>query len=590
VGTVRPNRVRQGYTVTYQCLKTAGVLCATFIAGAPTGTLAIAAAPTIQATEQTSPERKPIKVAFRRITESQYRHTIADIFGSEIKINSRFEPEKRDEGLLAIGTPQLSLTSSGFEQYFALASSIAEQALSEKTRDEVVGCKPADTAKADDACARKFIAKYGARLFRRPLNDIEVATRLKTASLGAQQSNDFYAGLKLALTSLLVAPEFLFRVETAEPDPVNAQLYRLDAYSKASRISFLLWDTSPDEELLAAARSGAIHTEAGLKQQLTRLISSPRYEQGARAFFTDMLQLDGFENVVKDPAIYPKFNQSIADGAMEQTLRTTIDLLITKKRDYRDLFTSNETFINRPLASVYNVPFLSAGDWTPYTFSPSSERFGILTQVSFLSLFSHPGTSSPTKRGIKVNEIFKCEPTPNPPADVDFSKVKDSTNGTIRGRLLDHMENTGCTVCHRRSDPPGLALEHFDGLGQLRTSENGVPIDVSADLNGVKLTGAAGLAKYLHDDPKVPACLVRNVYAYGVGRKTGIREEDYLADQTKIFASNGYRVPDLMVQIASSPEFFKVAAPSGTRTAAVMPTAATIPVRQSARNEQGVHP
>jgi hypothetical protein len=590
VGTVRPNRVRQGYTVTYQCLKTAGVLCATFIAGAPTGTLAIAAAPTIQATEQTSPERKPIKVAFRRITESQYRHTIADIFGSEIKINSRFEPEKRDEGLLAIGTPQLSLTSSGFEQYFALASSIAEQALSEKTRDEVVGCKPADTAKADDACARKFIAKYGARLFRRPLNDIEVATRLKTASLGAQQSNDFYAGLKLALTSLLVAPEFLFRVETAEPDPVNPQLYRLDAYSKASRISFLLWDTSPDEELLAAARSGAIHTEAGLKQQLTRLISSPRYEQGARAFFTDMLQLDGFENVVKDPAIYPKFNQSIADGAMEQTLRTTIDLLITKKRDYRDLFTSNETFINRPLASVYNVPFLSAGDWTPYTFSPSSERFGILTQVSFLSLFSHPGTSSPTKRGIKVNEIFKCEPTPNPPADVDFSKVKDSTNGTIRGRLLDHMENTGCTVCHRRSDPPGLALEHFDGLGQLRTSENGMPIDVSADLNGVKLTGAAGLAKYLHDDPKVPACLVRNVYAYGVGRKTGIREEDYLADQTKIFASNGYRVPDLMVQIASSPEFFKVAAPSGTRTAAVMPTAATIPVRQSARNEQGVHP
>ena len=574
--------------MTYQCLKTAGVLCATLIAAAPAGTLATAAP--VQVTEQTSAERKPIKVAFRRITESQYRHTIADVFGSDIQINSRFEPEKRDEGLLAIGTPQLSLTSSGFEQYFALASSIAEQAMSENRRDAVVGCRPADAAKGDEACARRFVASCGERLFRRPLTDIEVATRLKTASLGAQQSSDFYAGLKLALTSLLVAPEFLFRVETAEPDPANAQLYRLDAYSKASRISFLLWDTSPDEELLAAARSGAIHTEAGLKEQLTRLISSPRYEQGARAFFTDMLQLDGFENVVKDPAIYPKFNQSIADGAMEQTLRTTIDLLITKKRDYRDLFTSNETFINRPLASVYNVPFLSAGDWTPYTFSPSSERFGILTQVSFLSLFSHPGTSSPTKRGIKVNEIFKCEPTPNPPADVDFSKVKDSTNGTIRGRLLDHMENTGCTVCHRRSDPPGLALEHFDGLGQLRTSENGMPIDVSADLNGVKLTGAAGLAKYLHNDPKVPACLVRNVYAYGVGRKTGIREEDYLADQTKIFASNGYRVPDLMVQIASSPEFFKVAAPSGTRTAAVMPTAATIPVRQSARNEQGVHP
>ena len=573
----------------YQCLRTAGLLFATLTAAAAP-TLAVAAASATQATEQTSAERKPIKMAFRRITESQYRHTIADVFGSEIQINSRFEPEKRDEGLLAIGTPQLSLTSSGFEQYFALASAISEQALSDNRRDALVGCKPADTAKADEACARKFVEAYGERLFRRPLTDLEIATRLRTASLGAQQASDFYAGLKLALTSLLVAPEFLFRVEIAEPDPINAQQYRLDAYSKASRISFLLWDTSPDEELLAAARNGVIHTPAGLKEQLTRLISSPRYEQGARAFFTDMLQLDGFENVVKDPAIYPKFNQSIADGAMEQTLRTTIDLLITKKRDYRDLFTSNETFINRPLASVYNVPFLSAADWTRYTFSPSSERFGILTQVSFLSLFSHPGTSSPTKRGIKVNEIFKCEPTPNPPADVDFSKVKDSTNGTIRGRLLDHMENAGCTVCHRRSDPPGLALEHFDGLGQLRTSENGVPIDVSADLNGVKLIGAEGLAKYLHDDPKVPACLVRNVYAYGVGRKTGIREEDYLGDQTKIFASNGYRVPDLMVQIASSPEFFKVAAPSGARTAAAEPASVPTAVQQSARNEQGVHP
>jgi len=581
--------------VGYQQLKTA-VLCAALVAPTAAGMPGIAGASTPAAAQQTSPEPRPIKVAFRRITESQYRHIIADVLGSEIQISARFEPEKRDEGLLAIGTPQLSLTSSGFEQYFALAGSISEQALSERKRDAVVGCKPADAAKADEPCARKFFATVGERLFRRPLSDIEVASRLKTAALGAQQSSDFYAGLKLALTSLLVAPEFLFRVETAEPDPADPQQYRLDAYTKASRIAFLLWDTAPDEELLAAARSGAIHTEAGLKEQLIRLISSPRYEQGARAFFTDMLQLDGFENVVKDPAIYPKFNQSIADAAMEQTLKTTVDLLITRKQDYRDLFTSNATFISRPLAAVYNVPFLSAGDWAPYTFSQSSERFGILTQISFLSLFSHPGTSSPTKRGIKVNEIFKCEPTPNPPADVDFSKVKDSTNGTIRGRLLDHMENAGCTVCHRRSDPPGLALEHFDGLGQLRTSENGLPIDVSADIAGVRVVGAEGLARYLHDDPKVPACLVRNVYAYGVGRKTGIREEDYLADQSKIFAKNGYRVPDLMVQIASSPEFFKVSAPGGARTAAVAPaaaaaaTTATAATQQSARNEQGVHP
>jgi hypothetical protein len=500
-----------------------------------------------------------ITVAVRRVTESQYRHTIADVFGPETKISARFEPDKREDGLLALGSAQLSLTSSGFEQYFVLASAIADQVLSEQRRAATVPCKPMDPKQADDACARQFISKYGERLFRRPLTEAETLARLRVAANGAKQSSDFYAGLELALTSLLVAPDFLFRVETSEPDPANPGQRRLDANTKAARLSFLLWDTAPDEELIAAARSGAIHTEPVLRQQLERLVASPRFEQGARAFFADMLQLDGFDNLVKDPVIYPKFNQAVADGSREQTLKTTIDLLVHKRRDYRELFSSNETFINRPLAAVYGVPFLSSTEWAPFHFPASSERSGILTQVSFLSLFAHPGTSSPTRRGIKVHEIFMCEPTPDPPADVDFSKVKDSTKGTIRGRLLDHMENTGCTACHRRSDPPGLALEHFDGLGQLRTMENGTLIDVSAELNGAKFVGASGLAQFLRDDPRVPACLVRNVYAYGVGRKTDERDEDYLFDQAKVFAANGYRLPDLMMQIAASPEFFKVA-------------------------------
>jgi hypothetical protein len=567
-----------------------GALIGVFI-----GALTFAATPPVQTPEPASggavPIAVPIKVAVRRITETQYRHTIADVFGPEIKINARFEPEKREDGLLAIGSARLSLTSSGFEQYFALASTISDQVLAERQRTVqmlgerqrtvAVPCTPANPTQADDACARQFIEKYGERLFRRPLTESETLARLKTASAGANQSGDFYAGLKLALTSLLVAPEFLFRVETAEPDPANPHEYRLDGYSKAARVSFLLWDSAPDEELLAAARSGAIHTEAGLKQQVNRLISSPRLEDGVRAFMTDMLQLDGLENLVKDPTIYPKFSQLVSDSAREETLRTAIDLLVNKKQDYRDLFTSNQAFINRPLASVYKVPFASSGEWTLYTFPQSSERSGILTQIAFLSLFAHPGTSSPTKRGIKVLEIFMCEPTPDPPANVDFSKVQDSSKGTIRGRLLDHMNNTGCAVCHRRTDPPGLALEHFDGLGQLRTMENGSTIDVSAEVNHVKVDGAQGLGKFLHDDPRVPGCLARNVYAYGIGRATDDRDEDYLGREAKTFAGGGYRLPDLMGQIASSPEFFKVAIPSGIQPASSASAAARAPLQKS---------
>lgn len=549
-------------------LRKLGVACAVAVSA---GLIAANAGPAPGAAASpavTSAQPAPVKVAVRRLTESQYRHTIADVFGPQVKIEARFEPEKREEGLLAIGSSQLSLTSAGFEQYFALAGAIAEQVLGERERDAVVRCKPVDAAKADDACARQFIAGYGERLFRRPLSEAEINARLATAAAGAARLRDFHGGLKLALTSLLVAPDFLFRVETAEPDPQRPGQYRLDAYSKASRLSFLFWDAAPDTRLLDAARSGALHTPAGWQEQLARLTASPRYEQGARAFFDDVLQLDGFGNLVKDPAIYPKFNQAVADSAKEQTLKTTIDLLIKRKRDYRDLFTSNDTYLNRYLAAVYQVPFVSPDEWAPYTFTDDSHRAGVLTQVSFLSLFAHPGTSSPTRRGIKVHEIFMCEMTPDPPADVDFSKVKDSKEGTVRGRLLDHMQNTGCIACHRRSDPPGLALEHFDGLGQLRTMENGVPIDVSADLNGAKFVGARGLAAYLREDPRVPACLVRNVFSYGVGRKTDERDEDFLAAETKVFAANGYRVPDLMMQIAATPEFFRATIPRGAKPAA----------------------
>jgi hypothetical protein len=522
-----------------------------------------------------------IRVAFRRITEDQYRHTIADVFGPDIKINARFEPERREEGLQAVGSGMVSLTSSGFEQYFALAGTVADQALDEKRRTASVPCTPVNRGEADAACARQFIDQYGALLFRRPLNEAETAIRVKVAAVATQQSGDFYTGLRFALSSLLVAPEFLFRVESAEPDPANPGQYRLDGYTKAARLSFLFWDSGPDAELLAAANSGALNSDVGLKQQIARLIASPRYEDGVRALFTDMLQLDEFGNLIKDPTIYPKFNQSVADGAKEQMLKETVDLLVNKKGDYRDLFTSNETFINRTLASVYVVPYAASSAWTPYTFPRSSERSGILTDIGFLSLFAHPGTSSPTRRGIKVLEIFMCVATPNPPANVDFSKVQDSSQGTVRGRLLDHMENEGCAGCHRRTDPIGLALEHFDGLGQLRTTENGAPIDVSVDLKGVKFEGAQGLGKYVHDDPRVPACLVRNVYSYGVGNKTYERDASYLAAQTKAFADNGYRLPDLMMQIASSPEFFKVVIPNGAPAPSAIADSKTAQLQES---------
>jgi Protein of unknown function (DUF1592)/Protein of unknown function (DUF1588)/Protein of unknown function (DUF1595)/Protein of unknown function (DUF1585)/Protein of unknown function (DUF1587) len=516
-----------------------------------------------------------LKVAYRRVTESQYRHAIADVFGPGIAINARFEPEQRLDGLQAVGNTQLSVTTTGLEQYIALARSISDQAFDGEKRDARVGCTPSAPAAADAACAENFIKQIGRQLFRRPLTRAEIDRRVVIWKGGAEQSGDFYKGLKLSLVSLLVAPEFLFRVERAEDDPAKPGELRLDGYTKAARLSYLLWDTAPDAELLQAAQSGEIHTPAGLQKQLDRLIASPRLDDGARAFFTDMLHFEAFDTLTKDGQTYPRFSQAVADAAREETLRFMVDHLVAQKIDYRDIFTVRDTFINRTLAAIYDVAYPSSEPWARYSFPETSERSGILTQVTFLSLFSHPGRSSPTIRGVKLHEIFMCVKTPDPPADVDFSKVQATEKGTVRSRLIDHMTNPGCSTCHRISDPAGLTLEHFDAIGQRRTLENGQLIDVGAEIGGKNYLGAAGLGKYLHDSPLVPACLVRNVYYYGQGRPVDYKEQAYLDQQTAMFAQNGYRLPDLYRSIVSSPEFFKVVRPKEAPPAASVAGAST---------------
>lgn len=496
-------------------------------------------------------------VATRRLTESQYKHTIADIFGNDIVIKGRFEPERREDGLLAIGAGMLSISASGFEQYYAMAKGIADQVLDDKHRDKFVACG----STADEACTREFVKKYGRLLFRRPLSEEEITARVQLAA-SETASGKPIVGRKLALTSLLTAPQFLFLIESAEADPKAKGVLRLDGYSKAARLSYMLWDATPDAELMSAAESGQLHTADGVNKQVNRLLAGSNMEAGVRAFFSDMLQFDLVESVTKDASIYPKFSQDVAESAKEQTLRTLVDHLLVQNAPYPDVFTTRATSINRTLGSIYRVPFSSRGNWMPYTFPENAESAGVITQVTFLSVFSHPGRSSPTKRGAAIQEIFLCEPMPLPPANVDFSIVNDTNNPamkTVRARLLAHAEDETCAGCHNKSDPLGLALERFDSLGQYRLTENGDAIDVSAKLNDKPFSGANGLGTILHDDPRAASCLVRNIYAYGVGRAPSLADKAYLQNVSDAFAKDGFKLRAALQRIATSPEFLAIA-------------------------------
>ena len=508
------------------------------------------------------------ETGLRLLTESEYRNSIRDIFGSDILVQGRFDAGRRVGGLLAASSTVLSVTPAGLESFSKMADSIASQAVDPKHRETLVGCVPKDAKAADDACAGAFLARYGRLLFRRPLTADELKSRVKLAGELAKSSQDFYTGLSDSLATLLYSPTFLFRHEIAVP--AGGKAYTLDGYSRATRLSFLLWDTTPDANLLKAAESGRLNTAAGVAEEVDRLMNSPRLETGMRAFFADMLQLDTFSNTTKDSIIYPKYNAQIAAAAQEETLRTVMDLGLRSNDDIRNLMTTQKTYISRVLASIYDVPYNFHDEWMAYEFPQSAGRSGIITQVSTLSMFSHPGRSSPTERGVALMDIFLCEPTPLPPANVDFSIVND-TNGplkTVRERLLAHATTPTCASCHNHSDPIGLTLEHFDSTGAHRLQENGQLIDVSGTIQGKTFLGAQGLGRYLHDNPKFPACLARKLYSYGAGANSEDVDPAAYKAAYKAFVDGGYRLRTLLKSMVTSPDYFDTVPPSaGTKTA-----------------------
>lgn len=533
------------------------------------------------------PENAGTAPRLRLITTQQYLNTLSNVFGSSINLEIKFPPLRRTNGLLANGAALAGVTTAQIEQFQRAATGVATQVVDADHRHYLVPCAPASEKAADKACATQFFKQTGRLLHRRALNETEVAAYADEAGAAADKLEDFYAGLGMALEAMLISPEVLFIVETAEPDPEQPELKRLDAYSLASRLSFFLWDAGPDDELLKAAESGELQTKKGLKRVVDMMLASPRLEDGTRAFFDDMFAFDDFDSLSKDPTVYPFFTGATVADAREQTLRTVVDHLIHKNLDYRDLFTTRSTFMSPALAPLYQLP--ASPGWTAYEFPPDSPRQGLLTQVSFLAVHAHPGRSSPTRRGKALRELLLCQVVPPPPPNVDFSALEnpDAHYPTQRDRVAAHLKDPSCAGCHKITDPTGLALENFDGAGRFRAEEAGNPIDTSGDLDGKKFDNVIGLAQALHDSPGLPSCLVSRVYSYGSGGATKAADRPLMQYLTTRFADDGYKLPELLRTIALSHAFSHVtASKSAPPPPPVEETAVKEPTQQITLNAQ----
>jgi len=510
------------------------------------------------------PEESTSPLRVRLMTGKQYSQTISHIFGADVSeaVPSPLPPLPRTGGLLASGAAAIGVTSDQLQQIQQAASAIAARVVDEEHREFLIPCRPASDDAADAACATQFLKQVGRLWYRRPLDDARLARFVAAAGSAAEELKDFYAGLSIALEGMLVSPEALFIVDVAELDPDHAGRRRLDAYSLASRLSFFLWDSAPDDALLNAAESGEILTRKGRERVVGAMLASARLEDGVRAFFDDMLGFNDFDSLSKDANAYPTVTGATLADAREQTLRTVIDHLVTKNEDYRDLFTTRKTFMSMNLAAIYGVSTVNG--WTPYEFPEGSPRTGLLTQVSFLTAHAHPARSSVTRRGRALREVFLCQMVPAPPPNVDFSKLEDpdASLKTARERLDVHSTNPSCAGCHKIMDPMGYALEHFDGAGQYRETEDGAALDTSGVLDGVPFKDVVGLGQALRDHPALPSCLINRVYSYGTGGPALMSKDravlDYLKER---FAKSGYRLPDLMRDVALSNAFSAVREP-----------------------------
>ncbi len=525
-------------------------------------------------------------VGIVRLTPDQYQRAIHDIFGPNVQVgDNQVEPGVREDGLLAVGNRKLTVGSTELERDETLAREIAAQVVDPNRRATLLECQPKSARGPDDACAARFLARAGRLLFRRPLSAVELQRYVATQDRLAQQRQSFYAGLAAALAQMLITPDFLFRVEISNPDPTQPHTLQLDGYSRATRLSFFLWNSAPDGELLDAVQSGRLMSPRGLQQQVDRLLSSPRLADGMRAFFIDMLgfggldQDPGFDTLSIDTNLYPNFTPNVRADAQEQTLRTIVDQLLNHNADYRDLFVSRDTFLTPTLAALYGVPLPRAQElggavpWVPYRFAPDAPYVGLLSQVSFLALHSHPGRSSPTRRGKALREVFLCEKVPPPPGNVDFSLVQNTSDPrykTVRQRLTVHRSAPMCAGCHKITDPIGLAFENFDTAGEYRSTENGAPIDASGELNGQSFDGVGQLAEIIRDDPATTSCLINRVYAFGTERQPTPQEHAWLTSLQAELSKDGVRWRELVRRVTLNPDFYTLPMSSAPLSTAVV--------------------
>jgi hypothetical protein len=388
------------------------------------------------------------------------------------------------------------------------------------SREKVFVCRPS-TGQDELPCARKIIATLLRRAYRRPIEDRDLETPLSFFQRQRNAKGKFDAGIEAALQFILASPEFLFRFEADPRDIAPGSVYRVSDIALASRLSFFLWSSPPDEELLTLASQGKLRDHVLLEKQIKRMLADPRAGALVDNFASQWLFLRNLKNFTPDLQIFPDFDDNLRQS-MEQETRLFFQSVIREDRSAMELLTANYTFLNERLARHYGIPNIYGNQFRRVTLE-SPERRGLLGQASILAVTSYPNRTSPVQRGKWVlTNLLGIPPTPPPPNVPPLKENAENAPKSLRERMEQHRADPVCAGCHKVMDPIGFSLENFDAVGRWRDADDGGRIDPSGTLyNGAHIDGASGLQAMLAAHPDVfTGVMTEKLLTYALGRGT----------------------------------------------------------------------
>jgi hypothetical protein len=416
----------------------------------------------------------------------------------------------------------------------------------------ILFCSPDYRDQSHLDCARQVIAKFAERAFRRPVAADELERVLKIFRLAHDRGESYERAVQVALTTVLASPHFLFLVE---PEP-TLQDRPLTDYELASRLSYFLWSSMPDDELFREARAKSLR--ANLRRQVARMLNDPKSNQFVENFTGQWLQLRKLAGVNRDKALFGDFNEPLRESMRKETEQFFAHIL-RKDRSVFELLDSNYTFVNEALARHYGIDGVKGNEFRQVSLA-DRRRGGVLTQASVLTLTSNPNRTSPVKRGQWIlQQILGTPPPPPPPEVAKLDESKQAAEAaSLRERMAVHRTKPECATCHQQMDQLGFALENYDAVGRWRTTDGEFRIDPSGSLiGGRKFADIKELKQLLSSttDRKFARCLIENMLTYGLGR--GLEPSDYciVEDIRQQLAANDYRIRNILFGIAESKAF-----------------------------------